>query len=181
MRVEKILKPQKEQDPLKALREKLKTFRTVHALMVEANKAIRRHKGNDAATVAAVVSAGMLEANARLLLQPNAIGRVGFSTYALNNSKATIYRIEQEIAELEETKRAQDLTVKLSSGAIYRENAALGRVMFCFEYEPGGAALAALKRHGFKWSSTGGVWQQVLTDNGRSAAQAVMESLGLDD
>lgn len=65
-------------DALEKLRAKLQIAMDSHAVMVAANKAIRTHMSDQVAALAAIMATGMLEENARVLLQPDFAGRIGF-------------------------------------------------------------------------------------------------------
>lgn len=127
-----------------------------------------------------VVKTGMLETNARELLKPDYAGRVGFPSYALSNSKANIYTMEQRIRNIERTMQAADVEHVLASGVTYREDVALNRVMLCFSYKPDADALAVLKARAFRWAPSNQAWQRQLNNAGRYAVQQVIDDLGLD-
>lgn len=57
------------------------------------------------------------------------------------------------------------------------ENAELGRIQFLFDGKPDEATRALLKANGFRWSPSQGAWQRMLNDNGRYAAQKVLDEL----
>lgn len=168
-------------EALTKLHAKLKAAKDSHAVMVAANKAIRAHKGDQAAAIAAIVkTTGMLEENARVLLRPDFGDGMGFASYALSNSKAEIFRIERRIKEIEHTMQGVDVERVLASGVTYREDVALNRIMLIFGYKPDSAARDILKGRGFRWAPSKGAWQRQLNNAGRYAAQCIVESLGLD-
>lgn len=168
-------------EALTKLQVKLKVAKHAHAVMVAANKAIRAHKGDQAAAIAAIVkTTGMLEENARVLLRPDFGDGMGFASYALSNSKAEIFRIERRIKEIEHAMQGVDVERVLASGVTYREDVALNRVMMIFGYKPDSAAREILKGRGFRWAPSNGAWQRQLNNAGRYAAQCIVESLGLD-
>lgn len=168
-------------EALTKLQAKLKAAKHAHAVMVAANKAIRAHKGDQAAAIAAIVkTTGMLEENARVLLRPDFGDGMGFASYALSNSKAEIFRIERRIKEIEHAMQGVDVERVLASGVTYREDVALNRIMLIFGYKPDSAAREILKGRGFRWAPSNGAWQRQLNNAGRYAAQCIVESLGLD-
>lgn len=167
-------------DALVKLRGQLQHARASQDLMTTANKQIRKHKGDEAATIAALVGAGMTESSASEALKPDFMGRVGFPAYALSNNNANIRRIEQRIKEIERNMQAQDVERELSSGVIYREDVALNRVMLKFDCKPDKAGRDVLKRHGFRWAPSNEAWQRQLNNAGRWGAKGVIEALGLD-
>ncbi len=168
-------------EALTKLQAKLTIAKDSHAIMVAANKAIRAHKGDQAAAIAAIVkTTGMLEENARVLLRPDFGDGMGFASYALANSKAEIFRIERRIKEIEHAMQGVDVERVMASGVKYREDVALNRVMLIFGYKPDSAARDILKGKGFRWAPSNEAWQRQLNNAGRYAAQCVVESLGLD-
>lgn len=169
-------------EALTKLQVKLKVSKHAHAVMVAANKAIRAHKGDQAAAIAAIVkTTGMLEENARVLLRPDFGDGMGFASYALSNSKAEIFRIERRIKEIEHAMQGVDVERVLASGVTYREDVALNRVMMIFGYKPDSAARDILKGRGFRWAPSNEAWQRQLNNAGRYAAQCVIEALALDE
>ena len=167
-------------DALVKLREQLQHAQASQVMMTSANKQIRKHKGDQAAALAALVELGMKEATAREALKPDFAGRVGFPSYALSNNNANIHRIEQRIKEIERNMQAADVERSLASGVVYREDVALNRIMFQFNYKPEQASRDVLKRCGFRWAPSNGAWQRQLNSAGRWAAKAVIEALALD-
>lgn len=169
-------------EALTKLQVKLKVAKHAHAVMVAANKAIRAHKGDQAAAIAAIVkTTGMLEENARVLLRPDFGDGMGFASYALSNSKAEIFRIERRIKEIEHAMQGVDVERVLASGVTYREDVALNRVMMIFGYKPDSAARDILKGRGFRWAPSNEAWQRQLNNAGRYAAQCVIAALALDE
>ena len=51
------------------------------------------------------------------------------------------------------------------------------RVQLRFDGKPDDETRALLKRNGFRWAPSLGVWQRQLNDNGKYAAHRVMEVL----
>jgi hypothetical protein len=167
-------------EALDKLRAKLKIAKDSHAVIVASNKAIRAHKSDRAAALAAIMKNGMLEANARVLLEPDFAGRLGFPGHALSNSKAEIFRIERRIKEIEQAMQAEGVERVLAGGVTYREDVALNRVMLRFGHKPEKPVRDILKAHGFRWAPSNEAWQRQLNNAGRYAATCVVEALKLD-
>ncbi len=56
------------------------------------------------------------------------------------------------------------------------------RYRLLFDGKPGPDVRAVVKRRGFRWAPSVGVWQRQITGNGRRAFQAVIEELkGMED
>lgn len=107
---------------------------------------------------------------------------VPYPGWALTNNNANIHRVRDRIAALEkEAQRAAenaDAEPVKGNGFELVENAEIGRIQFLFDEKPDDDTRALLKSYGFRWSPSQGAWQRMLNDNGRYAAQKVMEKLG---
>ena len=105
-----------------------------------------------------------------------------YPSWALTNNNANIHRVRDRIAALEkEAQRAAenaDAEPVKGDGFELVENAEIGRIQFLFDDKPDDDTRALLKSYGFRWSPSQGAWQRMLNDNGRYAAQKVMEKLG---
>ena len=105
-----------------------------------------------------------------------------YPSWALTNNNANIHRVRDRIATLEkEAQRAAenaDAEPVKGDGFELVENAEIGRIQFLFDEKPDDDTRALLKSYGFRWSPSQGAWQRMLNDNGRYAAQKVMEKLG---
>ena len=149
----------KSDDPeaLDYLRAKLDQLQTAHQTMKDANAYYRKHKTLDGCPELALYGCP-------------------YPAYALQNSNASIKRAKDRIAKLEAAKAAQTVEDE-HDGYTYRENAEAMRVQFQFDGKPDDETRALLKRNGFRWAPSLGVWQRQLNDNGKYAAHRVMEVL----
>lgn len=175
----------KSDDPevLDFLRAKLAGLEEAHALMVSANAYYRKNKtlegfeGIPADTMAWITRPGVyLPGGRNGDGSPLAFYGKPFPTYELTNSNANIKRVKQRIETLEAAKAAQPVEDE-HDGYTYRENAEAMRVQFQFDGKPDDETRALLKRNGFRWAPSLGVWQRQLNDNGKYAAHRVMEVL----
>lgn len=175
----------KSDDPevLDFLRAKLAGLEEAHALMVSANAYYRKNKtlegfeGIPADTMAWITRPGVYLPGGRNGDGfPLAFYGKPFPTYELTNSNANIKRVKQRIETLEAAKAAQPVEDE-HDGYTYRENAEAMRVQFQFDGKPDDETRALLKRNGFRWAPSLGVWQRQLNDNGKYAAHRVMEVL----
>ena len=175
----------KSDDPevLDFLRAKLAGLEEAHALMVSANTYYRKNKtlegfeGIPADTMAWITRPGVyLPGGRNGDGSPLAFYGKPFPTYELTNSNASIKRAKDRIAKLEAAKAAQPVEDE-HDGYTYRENAEAMRVQFQFDGKPDDETRALLKRNGFRWAPSQGVWQRQLNDNGKYAAHRVMEVL----
>lgn len=175
----------KSDDPevLDFLRAKLAGLEEAHALMVSANAYYRKNKalegfeGIPADTMAWITRPGVyLPGGRNGDGSPLAFYGKPFPTYELTNSNANIKRVKQRIETLESVKASKPIEEE-HDGYTYRENAEAMRVQFQFDGKPDDETRALLKRNGFRWAPSLGVWQRQLNDNGKYAAHRVMEVL----
>lgn len=175
----------KSDDPevLDFLRAKLAGLEEAHALMVSANAYYRKNKtlegfeGIPADTMAWITRPGVyLPGGRNGDGSPLAFYGKPFPTYELTNSNANIKRVKQRIETLEAVKASKPIEEE-HDGYTYRENAEAMRVQFQFDGKPDDETRALLKRNGFRWAPSQGVWQRQLNDNGKYAAHRVMEAL----
>lgn len=175
----------KSDDPevLDFLRAKLAGLEEAHALMVSANAYYRKNKtlegfeGIPADTMAWITRPGVyLPGGRNGDGSPLAFYGKPFPTYELTNSNANIKRVKQRIETLEAVKASKPIEEE-HDGYTYRENAEAMRVQLRFDGKPDDETRALLKRNGFRWAPSLGVWQRQLNDNGKYAAHRVMEVL----
>ena len=175
----------KSDDPevLDFLRAKLAGLEEVHALMVSANAYYRKNKtlkgfeGIPADTMAWITRPGVyLPGGRNGDGSPLAFYGKPFPTYELTNSNANIKRVKQRIETLEAVKASKPIEEE-HDGYTYRENTEAMRVQLQFDGKPDDETRALLKRNGFRWAPSLGVWQRQLNDNGKYAAHRVMEAL----
>ncbi len=175
----------KSDDPevLDFLRAKLAGLEEAHALMVSANAYYRKNKtlkgfeGIPADTMAWITRPGVyLPGGRNGDGSPLAFYGKPFPTYELTNSNANIKRVKQRIETLEAVKASKPVEEE-HDGYTYRENTEAMRVQFQFDGKPDDETRALLKRNGFRWAPSQGVWQRQLNDNGKYAAHRVMEVL----
>lgn len=175
----------KSDDPevLDFLRAKLAGLEEAHTLMVSANAYYRKNKtlegfeGIPADTMAWITRPGVYFPGGRNGDgSPLAFYGKPFPTYELTNSNANIKRVKQRIETLEAVKASKPIEEE-HDGYTYRENAEAMRVQFRFDGKPDDETRALLKRNGFRWAPSQGVWQRQLNDNGKYAAHRVMEAL----
>ena len=168
-----------DKDAIAKLRSKLEAQEALQARMKAANAAIRLKE--TAKGDAKLTELGFSPEQIRQLRTPDFCGRVGFASFELQNNNANIRRIRARIEELEkEAQRAADNAGKApvkGDGYELIENAEMCRIQFIFDGKPDDETRALLKSYGFRWAPSQGAWQRMLNDNGRAAAQSVMQAL----
>lgn len=164
-------------DALPKLREKLANLQESHAKMIDANKLIRKHKGDEAATVAALEAIGFTKDGATRLLHPIHGRTLGFASYSLTNSNANIKNVERRIKEQENQLLAEDKNEAWEDGVTYREDVALNRAMVIFPAKPSKEICQLMRKNGFVYSPTNGAWQRKISNGARYAASVVRAAL----
>lgn len=168
-----------DKNALAKLRAKLEKLEKHQALMKAANAAIRMKDAE--AGNAKLAELGFSADEIRQLREPDYCGRVGYPAYELQNNNANIHRVRDRIAALEKEaqRAAEKADAEPVTGDGYKlvENADIGRIQFLFDDKPDEDTRALLKSYGFRWSPSQGAWQRMLNDNGRYAAQRVIEKL----
>lgn len=134
--------------------------------MKAANAAIRKHsKAGPDAQIAALVALGIAEGQARRLLVPDCIGRIGFEDFMLKNNNANIRRMKGRLVQVERLKTAKP--VEIASERFKVEDCpSENRLRLFFAGKPDESTRQALKASGFRWTPSLGCWQAYR--NGRA-------------
>lgn len=171
-----------DSNALEKLTKKLESAEAGHKIMVTANKIVRSKKMTDDAKIKAMVEAGLSEKNAKELLKPDYMGRVGFAPYNLSNSNAEIKRLKGRIAELTqraaiaETVESGFVSIPFEGGTVEVDYDG-GYVRVQHDSKPDKAVRDALKKAGLRWAPSQGAWRRKLT---RSALDSVRQATGAD-
>lgn len=141
------------------LKKKLEGAEKLQALMKAVNAAIRKNlKNGYEAQLAAVMAAGLDEAKARKILEPDYMGALGFAGWALTNNNADIRRMKDRLAKLERDKATPAAVVE-GAAARVEDCPAENRVKLFFPGKPDEEVRAKLKSNGFRWAPTEGCWK----------------------
>ena len=163
-----------DQDAIEKLEKKLENLQDMQSRMKEANKAIRMkntEKGNGLLT-----DMGYTEEQIKELRTPDFCGRVGYTSYALQNNNANIRRIEGRLKELRATKEKGTLETENKFFKVV-ENTENMRLQLLFEDKPEPEVREVLRRNGFRWAPSQEAWQRQLNNNARYALERVKEHL----
>lgn len=153
-----------DDDATDRLAEKIATAEAEQARMTAANAAIRKHKKAGAsAQVTALMALGYSHALATAILEPDAMGRIGYASYQLTNNNANIRRMKERLAQVSEA-HASVVTEIEGAHARMEDNPPENRVRLYFPGKPDLATRSALKAKGFRWSPTLGCWQAYRND-----------------
>ena len=161
------------------MEKKLAKAKKLHETMKKTN-AIVRKKISDNERVKQIVGAGLLsETQARKILVPDYLNRIGFASYSLTNNLANIKRMEQRLIVMKrrEARSGKNSIVKTDDYEIVN-NHDEGRVQIVFNEKPDDKIRDYLKHHGFRWSPKNGVWQRQNTRNGLWAAENFDKQFG---
>jgi len=176
-------------DAVAKLKEKLAGLEAAHKRMVDINAVLRRRLG-DEGKAAALLALGCSTKLAAQVMTPDYMGRLGFPSYALQNSSANIRRVKERVAELEANATRVERVVEIEdvgasvarsgevvAGVTLRENVEANRLQLIFPGKPSPAIRALLKSHGFRWAPSESAWQRHLNGNARFAADMVVRAL----
>jgi len=146
-------------DALERLGSKLVTLEQQQRMMKDANAAIRRTAKRGAeAQVAALVELGLPQSIGEELIKPDFAQRIGFADYQLTNNSAEIRRIKARMVQLERA-HSTPIEEREANGIALEVNHADNRVRLTFPGKPDEATRTRMKRAGYRWSPTAGVWQ----------------------
>lgn len=156
-------------DALDRLRAKLAELEVNQQEMKIANAYYRKHKtmrGYDGCTDTQAQRMDMEIKKYAFL------GEYPYAPCVLANNNANIKRIRERIAGLEKlaTKTAEGW--EFNGGKVVI-NTEINRLQILFDAKPDESTRSNLKRNGFKWAPSAGVWQRQYTDNAVRAAKSV--------
>lgn len=158
-------------DELEMNRKKLATEEETHALMVQANKIIR--KGEN--ITGQLQALGWNQSTINKVLTPDFANRIGFAAYVLQNSNARIkqYKARIEVLEQKQVNLTNENTeFEFSAGRVVL-NFQADRVQILYNEKPAPEIISNLKSNGFRWSPSNKAWQRQLTEAGKYATQKI--------
>jgi hypothetical protein len=95
-----------------------------------------------------------------------------FPSYKLTNNNANIKRVRDRISSIHKAKEAPPEGWAFDGGRV-EANSANCRLQVFFDEKPDAEIRNALKREGFRWTPSLGVWQRQLTENAVRAAKRI--------
>lgn len=162
-----------DEDAVDRLKAKIEEAERLHERMKAANAAIRERAGEGVeAQVSSLVALGFSEAEARRLLVPDCMGRVGFPSWKLTNNAANIRRMKERLSSIERNK-ATPATMLEGTAARFEDCPADNRVRLWFPGKPDAAVRETLKRGGFRWTPSMGCWQAYRNPHALELARKV--------
>lgn len=159
---------------IELLEEKLERLKESQEMMKAVNKAVKKKdtaKGDEE-----LKDMGYSEEQIKGFREPDFCGRIGFSSYTLQNNNANIKRVEGRLNKL---KAAKEAGTQESENKFFKvvENTEIMRLQIFFDGKPEDKVRDILKKRGFKWSPKNGSWQRQLTDNAKYALSRVIKEL----
>lgn len=163
-----------DENVIEKLEERVEELREKQEQMKEANKAIRMkdiEKGDEI-----LRNMGYTDEKIIGLRTPDFCGRIGYPSYLLTNNNSNIRRLEARMRSLKVTKGRGNQESKNKFFKI-KEDVEAMRIQLIFEEKPQLEVREILKRNGFRWAPSIGVWQRQLNSNGQLAVQRVIQEL----
>jgi hypothetical protein len=164
-------------DAVSRLTEKISEAEALQVHMRAVNSAIRRHaKAGKEAQVAAIleVAPDMGGAKAALMLQSDALGRIGYADFELSNNNSNIRRMKGRLELLSRDKASAPLSIG-GDGVLYEDCPADNRVRLFFTGIPPEAIRTRLKAHGFRWTPSLKCWQAYRNSRSLENARKFVE------
>jgi hypothetical protein len=151
-------------DAVERLQVEIVKAEQAHARMKAVNAAIRKARAHGAYSLQeaqsdALKALGCTSEQARQLLAPDFMKRIGFPSYAINNSGAEIRRMKERLATLQVAKATPDAVSSGANGVRFEDSPADNRVRLFFPGKPADQVRTELKAHGFRWAPSLGCWQ----------------------
>lgn len=162
---------------IERLQEKVDTLQCLQDTMKAANKVCRSTKLSEVEKVDELVSLGIKEKDAVMLLHPTQSWQsVGFATYQLQNNLAKIKATQAAIERHKAMAEAEDKEITFNGGRVVVCNSD-ERMRFYFDEIPSVEVRNMMKRNAFKWSPKNGAWQRQLTANCKFDTKRILEVL----
>lgn len=136
-----------DDDACERLREDIKQAEERQALMKAANVAMRKHAKDADARRAAMEALGL----------PEVVGY--FQSYELTNNSANIRRMQKRLNYLLALKATPPVEIIGDNGVVVNDVPAENRIRLMFPGKPDYETRAELKRSGYRWTPSMGVWQ----------------------
>lgn len=157
-------------EAVRRLKEKIAGAEKAQEHMKRVNRHVRRMKDKPEDCILALQADGLTEAQAKVALEPDFMGRLGFAPYQLQNNNANIRRMKQRLAKLEALESLETTREEIGEVEIV-QNAEDNRTQIFFPGKPSDAVRGFMKRSGFRWYRMGGCWQRHLSTWARSLAR----------
>lgn len=160
--IEKRLRPELrpvmsgDADAVERLQEKIEKAERLQEKMRAANKLLKRKAGPDREGLKAL---GYSDAMIAELLMPDFCGRMGYADFELTNNGANIRRMKERLEIIKQNQAIPETENESTNGITMTDCPAENRVRLAFPGKPDESVRTELKRHGFRWAPSLGVWQ----------------------
>lgn len=155
-------------EAVQKLEEKIRRAKDIQAFMKGANKILKSKKLTDAQKMQKLVDEwDMKEENAKLAIEPNGRGAVGFPSYSLTNNNANIKRLERRLKELKIAEEKESAFIFDDGFLKVFENLEENRLQLIFSGKPEENIRKLAKSCGFKWAPSQSAWQRKITANAK--------------
>ena len=154
------------------LENKLEDLENLQDLMKRANKIVRS-KISDIEKVEELQNIGCTEIQAKTILIPDFLNRIGFASYLLTNNNAKIKDTSSRLEKLIQAASTANSETELNGVRIV-ENPRENRLQLFFDGKPSEPTRTSLKSNGFRWSPTNGCWQSYLNQTQMVRANSII-------
>ena len=149
-----------DSDAIERLQKKIDSHKKAHETMKTVNKIVRAQPIDMDALEKLLGS----KEKAEKMIEPDYAGRVGFASYALNNNRAEIKRLEGRLKELQTRKEQPTQEIEVNGVRVVQNNDDM-RLELYFDGKPDAEIRSLLKSNAFRWAPSKGAWQRQLTNN----------------
>lgn len=156
-----------DDNAVERLAEKIASLESYQSVMVSANKIIKkaiRKNGEVDGEALRGIWKGFTDEKIAELIRPDFMGRTGFPDYATKNNNANIRRLKERLTALTEAK-SQEATLMEGQNATLEDCPAENRIRITFPGKPPVEVRSKLKKGGFRWTPSLGVWQAYRNTN----------------
>jgi hypothetical protein len=116
------------------------------------------------------------EGRAKRLLEPDCCGRIAFADYELKNNGANIRRMKQRLEQIERAQSIPDSQVAGANGIKLDDCPAENRIKLTFPGKPSEEVRSKLKKNGFRWTPSQGVWQACRNSSSLALASQMVQA-----
>lgn len=167
-------------EAVQRLKEKIEGLESNQNLMKEANRIIKSSPRNERTDkkIENLESLGLKCEQAEMLFKADFCGRIGFSSYALQNNNANSRRCKQRLEYLQNIEKMENSELEYNNIKIVQDVEDNRTKIYFPDKSTAMLYRDKLKRSGFRWSRYNGTWQRHLSNQ---ALWAAKEIIGIKD
>lgn len=151
------------------LREKIEKLEKSQVLMKSVNKIIKKYKDNSAEHL---FTLGFSEKRVIEILTPDYCNRTGFASYEITSISTKIREAKKRIEHLLILSKLETKSIMIGEVEVIN-NSEDNRTQIKFPAKPSIEIIQALKRNGFKYAYSTGLWQKHLSNYAYQNAQTI--------